>query len=265
MSYSSRHLRLREGIRTSNISRTVLYASAALALILASCGHDTESSGIATLVEETPPAEARPMSEDTQTADVPTMPEGTVEENTETTIGTTEGMGEDAGADLPPEERLLSFADCMRENGVNFPDPVVEPDGSVTFGFAPGTGDMGDMEEPPDLQTAGAACMGLLQGVTFETGSGSFDTTALEDSLLEFARCMRDRGVDMGDPDFSVPGGSGSIIVWDLSGDGSADGGGKGSGAGPFGEGIDLGDPDVMAAFEVCQDAINTGQTGGGG
>lgn len=145
-----------------------------------------------------------------------------------------------ADNDLTDEERLLRFADCMRENGVDFPDPVVEADGTVTFGSRPGAGGGGaEIGRDPDLPAARDACAHLLEGLSFGPGSGAsrFDITELEDTLLEFARCMRANGVDMGDPDLS----------------GLGRGGGT---ARPFGE-IDLGDADVQAAFEVCQEEVN--------
>ena len=159
------------------------------------------------------------------------------------------GPGEDdaatADADLSDEERLLRFADCMRENGVDFPDPVVEADGTVTFGFRPGAGGAGAAQEigrDPDLPAAREACEHLLEGLSFGPGSGNFDTTELQDALLEFAQCMRDNGVDMGDPDLS-----------DFGPGRNRDGGPPG---GPFG-GIDFQDPDVVAALELCQEEVN--------
>ena len=148
--------------------------------------------------------------------------------------------------DLSDEERLLAFAGCMRENGVDFPDPVVEADGTVTFGFRPGGGagggDQGlqDVGRDPDLPAAQEACGDLLEGLAFGPGQGGFDLIELQDTLLEFAQCMRDNGVDMGDPDLSRfgPGGNDD----DQPG-------------GPFGA-IDVNDPDFAAAFEVCQQQL---------
>lgn len=165
----------------------------------------------------------------------------------------------DATADEPAdaenrtdEERLLDFAECMRENGVGFPDPVVEADGTVTFGFPPGGGGgglqrLGEIGRDPDLLTARDACGGLLEGLAFGPGQGGFDLIELQDTLLEFARCMRDNGVDMADPDLSRfgPGGNGD----DQPG-------------GPFGV-VDVDDPDFAAAFAVCQQQLP--QAGGPG
>ena len=137
------------------------------------------------------------------------------------------------------EERLLEFAECMREHGVDFPDPVVESDGTVTFGLRPGLGaaqGAAEIGRDPDLPAARAACQGLLEGLAFGPG-GNFDQTEFQDTPLEFAQCMRDNGVDMGDPDLRGFGPGGDE---------------DGQPGGPFGA-IDLDDPDVGAAFEVCQ------------
>ena len=164
--------------------------------------------------------------------------------------------GESAeGEDLTDEEQLLAFAECMRENGVDFPDPVVEADGTVTFGFRPGGGfaALREIGRDPDLPAAREACEGLVAGLAFGPGRGGFDMIELQDRLLEFAQCMRDNGIDIGDPDLSrfAPG--------------ADDGGLPG---GPFGV-IDTDDPDFAPAFEVCQQQLpQPGQGrgfGGGG
>ncbi len=136
--------------------------------------------------------------------------------------------------DLTDEERLLAFAGCMRDNGVDFPDPVVEADGTVTFGA------LREIGRDPDLPAARETCQDLVAGLAFGPGQGGFDLVELQDTLLEFARCMRDNGVDMGDPDLS------------RIGPGADD---DGQAGGPFGV-IDLDDPDFAAAFAVCQQRL---------
>lgn len=163
----------------------------------------------------------------------------------------------DDPSDMTDEESLLAFAECMRDNGVDFPDPVVEADGTVTFGFRPGGGGEGglaalrDIGRNPNLPAARDACSGLLEGLAFGPGQGGFDLVEIQDTLLEFAQCMRDNGVDMGDPDLRdfLPGGD--------------DDGQPGS---PFG-GFDFSDPDLFAAFQTCQQQVSlpTPRFGGGG
>ena len=259
-------------------------AVAAAALLVTACGGD-DSSGLATLAGTATPAaaidpeEVEPVSEPTavtqpvtQTTDsgeavseaaadsaeieaeeatgvaVIAEPEDTaVEESIETEEVTGEEPVETQ--DLTDEERLLAFAACMRENGVDFPDPVVEADGTVTFGSRPGNGGGGfaalrEIGRDPDLPAARAACQGLVEGVAFGPGQGGFDLIEIQDALLEFARCMRDNGVDIGDPDMSVfaPGADPN----DEPG-------------GPFRGTIDLEDPDVATAFAVCQQQLPGG------
>ena len=163
--------------------------------------------------------------------------------------GATGGESAEPG-DLTDEEQLLAFAECMRENGVDFPDPVVEADGTVTFGFRPGGGfaALREIGRDPDLPAAREACQGLVEGLAFGPGPGGFDMIELQDRLLEFAQCMRDNGIDIGDPDLSrfAPG---------------ADDGGQPGG--PFGV-IDTDDPDFAPAFEICQQQLPQPGQGGG-
>ena len=165
-------------------------------------------------------------------------------------VGSVDESAASDAEDLTDEERLLEFAGCMRENGIDFPDPVVEADGTVTFGFRPGGGGgpgalqrLREIGRDPDLPVAREACQHLLEGLAFGPGSGNFDLTEFQDTLLEFAQCMRDNGVDVGDPDLRN------------FGPGADDDGAPG---GPFG-GIDFQDPDVAAAFATCQQQVSLG------
>ena len=185
--------------------KRLMVAIAALTLVLAACSSDG-GEGVASL--------------DTGTLD-----------QTEAPAADGEGVTE--------EEALLAFSACMRDNGVeDFEDPIVNPDGSVTFGFVGDAADGGPFQDTDQdvLEAAFAACQDDLDGIALGAGDGGFDLTEIQDTLVEFAQCMRDNGVDVEDPDLSdfAPGG---------------DGGGF---AGPFGE-LDITDPDVRAAVEACQ------------
>ena len=165
------------------------------------------------------------------------------------------GTGSNASSsdDLTDEERLLEFAQCMRDNGVEFPDPVVEADGTIAFGLRPGRGGGGQGEtlqnigRDPDLPAARAACQPIIEGLALGPGGQNFDEVRIElmDRLLEFAQCMRDNGVDVPDPDPNAfsPG----------------SGGGR-----PFGD-LDFDDADVSEAFEVCGDRLPARPGRGGG
>lgn len=210
---------------------TRLAAATLIALGAAACGGD-DSSSLATLqsVTTTAPDEAL-----------------TAAGADDASSGAGEPVSPDESDDLTEEERLLEFAQCMRDNGVDFPDPVVEADGTIAFGLRPGRGagpqdgeGLQDIGRDPNLPAARAACNEIIEGLALGPGAQNFDELRIElmDRLLEFAQCMRDHGVDVADPDPSAfsPGG----------------GGGR-----PFGR-LDLDDADVSAAFEVCQDALPT-------
>ena len=229
-------------------------AAAAVVVLLATACGGGGSGGLATLVDTSTtapaidPDDVEPVSEPTAVTQSASETPETIEpvssvEVDQAGTGTAETTGAvatDEPEDLTDEERLLAFAECMRQHGVDFPDPVVEADGTVTFGFRPGGGagqGAGNIRANPDLPAAREACGDLLEGLAFGPGSGNFDQTELQDTLLEFAQCMRDNGIDMGDPDLRD------------FGPGNDDEPQPGR---PFG-GIDFDDPDVAAAFEVCQ------------
>jgi hypothetical protein len=98
-----------------------------------------------------------------------------------------------------------------------------------------------------EFQDANDACSHFLpnggQGPDFSPE----EQAALNDAQLEFARCMRDNGIE----DFPDP----------TPGDGFGFGGGGNSQ-------IDPNDADVQAAFEICQPILSDvlpGAPGGGG
>jgi hypothetical protein len=152
---------------------------------------------------------------------------------------------EDASPEAFDEESILEFAQCMRDNGVeDFEDPDIGADGSVGFGFR----DLGADVDRETMRGAFEACQDAIGGISF--GPGSFDRSGIEDTLYEFAVCMRDNGYDMPDPDFSNL----------LQGEGGGQGGG-----GPFGEGFDPEDPTFTSALEACQDVFGGSLRFGGG
>ena len=144
----------------------------------------------------------------------------------------------DASSD--PEAAMLAFARCMREHGVDMPDPVVGANGgtSVTIG---GNGTKGP--DPKVMQAANEACKALMPK-DFGPGGGEL-TAEQKDAMLDFAKCMRDHGVEMADPDFS----SGGFSI-------QIDGSGK-SGPSPD-------DPAFKAADEACRSIMEKAMPGGG-
>jgi len=159
--------------------------------------------------------------------------------------GTDTTIVDDADIDTSAddEEILLEFAACMRENGVEgFEDPTLDADGVPQFNLR------GGEDDRETTRAAFEACQDHLEGLAF--GPGSIDLTEVEDTLVEFAACMRDNGYDMPDPDLAS----------------FANRGEGGPGGGPFGGELDPDDPDFIAALAECEHIFeNLPFVGGGG
>ena len=170
----------------------------------------------------------------------------------DTSTSAPDTAGDDgAGAAVDQEQAMLDFAACMRDNGIEIDDPTVDSDGNVQFGGFRGAAQ--DPEADRDqIRGAFEACHESLAGIALGRSQG-IDQTELQDTLLEYAACMRDNGYDMDDPDLSAfgPGAGGDREP------------GEGGG-GPFGE-IDPNDPDFITAQEACQDVLGGFGPGGGG
>jgi len=199
-------------------------AFVALALVAAACG-GSGGDGVASLEDDTT---ADPLAAGEEVAG---------------------GDDQPSEGEVDQEQALLDFTQCMRDEGIDIPDPEVDTEGNLR----PSRPEPGTFERE-DVQAARETCSEFLDGVTL--GFRDQDRTEIEDTLLEFAACMRDNGYDMPDPDFSTEPGAG---------------GGPGGGGGPFGE-LDPDDPAFQAASEVCQDIFTDlpfgpgrGPGGGGG
>ncbi len=89
------------------------------------------------------------------------------------------------------EEGLQAFAECMRDQGVDFPDP--DPEG----GFE-GAEELREvMEDEPE---AVEACQEHLA-----SGEVDLSDPEIQAAMLEFSQCMRDNGIE----DFPDPGDDG--------------------------------------------------------
>ena len=122
------------------------------------------------------------------------------------------------------EEGVLEFAQCMREEGINFPDPTFDIDGNPQF-------DNLEIENEEEFESAFENCEEILRNALPE----QFDLdpeveAALVDASLEFSQCMRDQGIDFPDP---KPGEFGFFAFRDAD--------------------IDFSSEAVQDAFEVCQ------------
>ncbi len=168
----------------------------AFALVLGACGGDGEGDQVATL-------------EDTSAPDAST-----------TTI-----------ARLAPDEALLAFSACMRENGIELPDIAIGPNGAPLLD--PSLIDDIDVQSD-EFTEAFTSCLPII------AASGAFQQTTdpeelaeQRDQLVSFSQCMRDEGIE----DFPDPNLTGLTPY-------------------PISAFSDIGEPDFDAAVEVCQEGI---------
>ena len=132
-------------------------------------------------------------------------------------------------AEQDPQEAALEWARCMREHGVDVPDPEVGSGGRVTVRRRAGTRiDASNEKFQAAVEECGTPLGNARPQLTEE------QREQLQETMLKFAKCMREHGVDMPDPDFS--GGGGLFRV-----------GGPGRG------GVNPDDPDFQKAQEACQ------------
>ena len=117
------------------------------------------------------------------------------------------GGGRDEESDAQSsQERMqdgaVKFAQCMRENGVDIPDPKPAGDGSGNVVLGPGSG------KDPKFKEAQKACAKYAKDMG-GFGADGGPTEADKQRLVQHAKCMREQGFDMPDPDFS--GGNGTV------------------------------------------------------
>ncbi len=182
------------------------------------------------------------------------------------------------------EEQALAFAQCMRDNGVDFPDPTVDADGSPSFEGALGRGQDGAFD-PTDtsFRDAMTACSDLMDGLQIGPGSGTVDQDAMSEALYSYTQCLRDEGLDVGDItlDSQRPGGGQGAAAGtgtDATPPTAAPAGGqpdapaqgvRGGGTDSsdrFAEqlGQDTTDPAWIAANETCQPVLTEAMTAAG-
>jgi hypothetical protein len=170
------------------------------------------------------------------------------------TTGDSSGEATDTTGVVDPSDAPLKYAKCMREHGVDMPDPQISEDGGVMIAIGgPGSGqgdDSGNEPDPKEMEAANKACQHFMEDAAtgFDPPSEE-DQKKMQEQALAFAKCMRDHGIDMPDPQFSADGGGFSISL------GSSPAGGTLGNAPP----VDVNDDEFKAANEAC------GGPGGGG
>jgi len=99
--------------------------------------------------------------------------------------------GGSGDADLDPEDAMLKFAQCMRENGVDMPDP--SPGGGIRIS--------GEGMSQEQMEAAQEACQKWMD-MAEPDDAGHELSEEEKQQFLDMAECMRDRGYDFPDPTF---------------------------------------------------------------
>lgn len=185
-------------------------ALASVAGLLAACGGSSDGSTGA--VADLPPEPAAVADGSTSAADAPASE----------TTGSSD-----------PQQSIIDFTQCLRDQGLEVDDPDFSG-GGAAFG-----GNQAIDLSDPDVRDAFDACRSKLQGIGQQFSEE--DRQAFQEAALQMAQCLRDKGLDVEDPDFS--------------GDGPGAGGAGGPGGGPFG-GLDMEDEGVRAAVDACQEVL---------
>ncbi|SFK59738.1 hypothetical protein SAMN05216275_12981 [Streptosporangium canum] len=134
-------------------------------------------------------------------------------------VASVTGTTTSARPSTPPQADGLKYARCMRENGVDMPDP--EPGGGAVV--------IRGKINKNNLDRASRACDEYSP-----TGPVKKTVTdpEFQGAFLGFARCMRENGVDVPDPEFS----HGKVHF--------------------TGNGMELGTPQSKKAMEACREQI---------
>ena len=199
--------------RTATLAAAFAVLLLAMAAVASGCGSSSTDDGVAAL------------------DDAPASTAGDGDGN---------GTQDEAATDEDPQEAALEWASCMREHGIDVPDPRVGEDGRIEI--RPGTG-MRLERDGDDFREAREAC-GTPFGDSGPPPLSEEQREELQETMLEFAKCMREHGVDIPDPDFS---GGGGVFR-----------------AGGPGSGIDPGSATFQKAQEACQDILEDAMPGGG-
>jgi hypothetical protein len=138
-----------------------------------------------------------------------------------------------------PRQAALEFARCMRQHGIDMPDPQFSGN-KITQSIRGGPGKMGP--DDPKFKAAQQAC----QKYAPDGGQLTKPNPQQQQQLLQFARCMRQHGIDVPDPG---PNGGGIVVKRGSGGNGR--------------NGPNPDDPTFKAAQQACQKYLPNAGKGG--
>jgi hypothetical protein len=121
----------------------------------------------------------------------------------------------------------LKFSQCMRDHGINIPDPQTNGNGGFSLKIQGGSGTDQFRPDDPKFKAAQDACNKYLPNGGQLTPE---QQAQAQQNALKFARCMRDHGINIPDPQTS----GGGIKI-----------------EGP--NGVNFNDPKFQQAQQACQ------------
>ena len=156
--------------------------------------------------------------------------------------GTPTVAAESRNVNKSDEEIVTDFSSCMREQGWDIPDPELNADGTINLRAmlskvwqTPGFG-----ANNANTRESLNACLPILQNIAFAGQRTAENEIELEDNLLEFAECLRNKGLAVPDPDFSL-GGRAAMR--------------------PLIQELDLDTPEIQEHLAVCREQAFGGQS----
>jgi hypothetical protein len=192
----------------------VLLAAVAASLFLAACGGESDEEAAPAVVIDGQSVETDAAAAETTDDGAEASDEGNSAAQDDASDSDTSNAEDATGEAATDEELALEFVACMRDNGIDFPDPQINPDGSIVL-LPGGPVASGVPVGEPEFQAAAEACGSIVEGASF-LPTNQIDVNELEDTLLAFAACVRENGVEINDPDlsqgFPPPGGPASLF-----------------------------------------------------
>jgi hypothetical protein len=117
-------------------------------------------------------------------------------------------------SNVDPEDAFLEYSECMRDHGVDMPDPVmINTDGGGPTGAGGATAgqviEINDEFDPAsdDFNEAAEACASILESTMGDIEIDPEQEAEMRAQMLDFAKCMREQGLDYPDPVFNDGGG----------------------------------------------------------
>jgi len=138
--------------------------------------------------------------------------------------------------DLDDEARMMEFAQCLRNEGMQITDPIVDSDGNIQMPELV----EGATASKKEWVAAYDVCGEIIRNITFE--KKKLNRSEQVDEFVEMAACMRDEGFDVEDPTVET------LDIWLTD----------------FKNLFDWDDPDAEAIFEACMGGSSKGDDGKG-